>query len=480
MRITLSKLAGLLIIAAGIALYAPSGLAHPPDDPFDDTIFAPIRPGGFKVRLETVATGLTAPNWGIAAPGHPNRLFVVDQPGTLWAVNLDTGAKTVFLDVSTRLVSLGFLGPGTFDERGFLGVAFHPNYATNGLLYTYTSEPINGPADFSTMPMGTTANHQSVLLEWQVPDPTNPTSVVEPDSARELLRIDEPQFNHDGGALNFGPDGMLYVSLGDGGGADDQGLGHGATGNAQNPGNVLGSVLRIDPLGSNSTNGEYGIPADNPFVGQNDFAEEIFAYGFRNPFRFSFDMASGDLYLGDVGQNDIEEVNIVVAGGNYGWNLKEGTLFFDPNEDEPGFATTEDPGDLPSNLIDPIAQYDTHHEGHSVIGGFIYRGSRIPQLRGRYVFAEFSRIFNFPSGPNDFGRVLYLSREPLGGGLHRIFEFKHDFRLGPEDPDPPYRQTLAILGMGQDAGGELYVLGNINGVPFGSDGVVLRIVPLKP
>lgn len=222
---TRSILFRLLFI--GISIFAIPGFS------LHAQLADPIKPGGAPIKLEIVAEGLTAPNWGTVAPGDDNRLFVSDQDGTLWAIDMATGDKSVFLDVSGRLVALGIAGPGTFDERGLLGVAFHPDYASNGRLYTYTSEPVDGSADFSTIPPGTDANHQSVITEWQVPDPMNPASVVDPTSARELLRIDEPQFNHNAGAVNFGPDGMLYISLGDGGGRDDQGTGHGDIGNGQ-------------------------------------------------------------------------------------------------------------------------------------------------------------------------------------------------------------------------------------------------------
>jgi glucose/arabinose dehydrogenase len=209
-----------------------------------------------KISLETVATELTAPNWGTVVPGCPeleNRLVVSDQNGILWGIDTDSGEKTVLLDVSERLVRLGVGGEGTFDERGFLGVALHPEFADNGLLYTYTSEPVAGDADFSTMPDGEEANHQSVINEWQVVEPPcAPESVVDPATVRELMRIDEPQFNHDAGALAFGPDEMLYISLGDGGMADDQGVGHVEGGNGQDPSNILGSIVRIDPLGTDS------------------------------------------------------------------------------------------------------------------------------------------------------------------------------------------------------------------------------------
>jgi glucose/arabinose dehydrogenase len=426
--------------------------------PLDDPIPRPI-PRGMTIRLEPVATGLTAPNWGINAPGDTDRLFVVDQDGILWAIDLASGAKSVFLDVSARLVPLGAFGPGTFDERGFLGLAFHPNYESNGLLYTYTSEPVSGPADFSTMPAGTPANHQSVVAEWRVPNPTRTSSVVDPTSRRELVRIDEPQFNHNAGALNFGPDGFLYISLGDGGAADDQGVGHSPQGNGQDLSNVLGDILRIDPAGSNSANGNYGIPNDNPFVGTAGVVPEIWASGFRNPFRFSFDSETGELVVGDVGQNDIEEVDVVTKGGNFGWRVKEGSFLFDPNGDDPGFVTERSPGE-PEGLIDPIAEYD-HDEGIAVVGGFVYRGDAIPQLRGSYVFGDFARSFT------EFGRLFFLqSLRQTGASQIR------EFRLAGQDS-----LDLKLDGFGQDAAGELYVLGNTTGTPFGDTGVVLRIAP---
>jgi Glucose / Sorbosone dehydrogenase len=207
--------------------------------------------------------------------------------------------------------------------------------------------------------------------------------------------------------------------------------------------------------------------------------KEIYAFGFRNPFRFSFDRGTGALYLGDVGQNDIEEVDIVVKGGNYGWATKEGTLFFFNNGAGAGFASTMNNGLVPRGAIDPIAQYDTHHEGHSVIGGFVYRGSRFPQLAGRYVFGDFARLFRFPAGPNDSGRLFFLTQKNPKTGLRQINEL-----FVPGQPPPGQQQQagtegigLALLGFGQDAAGELYVLGNINGTPFGTDGVVLRLAP---
>ncbi|MCZ6835727.1 MAG: PQQ-dependent sugar dehydrogenase [Planctomycetota bacterium] len=418
-----------------------------------------IASGPVHIKLEPVATGLTAPNWGISAPGVANTLFVTDQPGILWRIDLSDGSKSVFLDVSSQLVPLGIFGPDSFDERGLLGVAFHPDYQSNGYLYTYTSEPVSGAADFSTMPPLTLADHQAVITRWAVPVPTDPFSVVDPGSEFEILRIDEPQFNHNAGALSFGPDGQLYIALGDGGGADDHDgqpfiggplIGHG-DGNGKNPETILGSVIRIDVNGKNSANGKYGIPPKNPFTTPGDSRlDEIFAYGLRNPFRFSFDAVTGQLWLADVGQNDIEEINLVTSGGNYGWNQKEGTFAFETNGQASGFVTSES---VPGILVEPIAQYD-HDEGIAIVGGFVSRGTRVEPLFGRYVFGDFAKTFS-----ND-GRLFHLTQ------ANEIREFN---LVGQSALD------LSLLGFGQDAAGEIYVMANATGTPFGTTGVVLRM-----
>lgn len=452
------RLVVLASVAALVATMASTAGAQ------EDRLAEPIEEGGAPLALETVTDGLTSPTWGTAAPGIDDRLMVTDQDGEVWSIDLDTGDRRVFLDVSDRLVTLGAFGPGTFDERGLLGLAFHPDYPTNGLLYTYTSQPVDGPADFSTMPMGVDPNHQSVVTEWRVLDPTDPDAVVDPATAREIVRIDEPQFNHNAGALVFGPDEMLYIALGDGGAADDQGVGHVPGGNGQDPTNILGTILRIDPLGSNSANGQYGIPADNPFVGDESALDEIFAFGFRNPYRISFDSATGTLFAGDAGQNDIEEVDVVVAGGNFGWRLKEGSACFDPNGTDPGFAFRQDPcpGTEGLDLIDPVAEYD-HQDGIAVVGGFVYRGSEITPLNGRYVFGDF---FNPPDG---HGRLLQLAKPNVRPGGLRQSDIRESAVEGLDGTN------LRILGFGQDAAGELYLLTNETGVPFGDTGAVHRI-----
>lgn len=421
-----------------------------------------------EFALELVADGFTTPLWGINAPGNNAQLYVVDQVGTITAIKLQPGKNgsvpdvVDFLDVGVTgldlLVPLGAFGPGSFDERGLLGLAFHPDYRKNGLLYTYSSEPIGPAADFSTMPQGVAANSQSVIREWRVNDPKKAESVVDPTSSRVVLRIDEPQFNHNAGAIVFGPDDLLYIALGDGGNRDDQGPGHAEGGNGQDlsDGNVLGKILRIDPLGDNSANGQYGVPPDNPFV-DGPGQDEIYAYGFRNPFRISFDSETYELYVADVGQDDIEEVNVVESGGNYGWPVKEGTFLFDMNGDMDGFASVNSPG-VPAGLIDPIAQYD-HDEGISVTGGFVYRGNRVKDLRDTYVFGDWSTGFAGPMG--------------------RLFHIDENGDLEALEPTGQDGLGLFLTGFGQDRKGELYVMGQQGLAPVGTTGQVFKIVRVK-
>ena len=461
----------------GVAL--PPGLTLPSSSTsamsaLSDPIPAPIRAGHIRVGLRTVATGMVSPVAGAFAPGIENRLFVADQIGKIWSVDIGRhpGPKTLFADLSGLVVRLADIIPGSgYDERGLLGLAFSPDYPENGLVYTYLTEPWGRPADFSTQP-GLQNNCdawlpfsprpcQNVVLEWHVRDPNDPNTTIDMSSQRELMRIDKPQFNHNAGALAFGPDGMLYISVGDGGFANDVAPGHGVGGNAQSlaPGNVLGKILRIDPRGDNSANGQYGIPRDNPFVGRQG-ADEIFAYGFRNPYRMSFDQNTGQLWVGDVGQNDIEEVDIVRAGGNYGWHVKEGTFTFNPGvglDPNGGFVSANSPG-MPPGLIDPVAEYDhtaphgSVEQGEAIVGGFVYRGSRVPALAGKYVFGDYSRVFGKPEG-----RLFYMCASP--NVTHRVCNLVVD-------------PGIAVFGFARDASGELYVLGNKTGVVAGDTGVV--------
>lgn len=423
----------------------------------DDPIPVPIPLGGVYVDLETVIDGLPAP-LGMAFPDDgTGRMLVYDQAGTVTVIDGGTPLGTPFLNVASRLVPLGIGGPGTYDERGLLGFALHPQFGTVNKVYTYTSEPVNGAADF-TLSISGSFDHQSVIAEWTV-DGGNP-NVIDESTRRELLRVDQPQFNHNGGVMRFGADGYLYIAFGDGGEADDQGDGHGASGNGQDLDTIHGAIIRIDIDGGGilSANGEYGIPPDNPFVGQAGI-DEIYAYGFRNPYSFSFDSMTGDLYVADVGQNDVEEVNIVVSGGNYGWRIKEGSFFFDPNGAEGGFVTETPVVSVPPILIDPIAEYD-HDEGISIIGGYVYHGTA-PELAGRYVFGDFGASFSQPTG-----RLFVMNPS-----TNAISELRIGLSAAP--------LGLWVKGFAQDLDGNVYVCGSDQLAPAGSGGKVLKIVPIN-
>jgi glucose/arabinose dehydrogenase len=426
-----------------ITITLPTG-GEPIDNPYP-----PITRTDTTIELETVLDGLVAP-LGLAAPDDgSNRLFVFDQVGLIHVVTAGVRAENPLLDVRDRLVDLN----EGYDERGLLGVATHPNFAQNPLIYTYTSEPSAGAATFPIDIPGGTNDHQSVLTEWRI-DPAN-SNRVDLASRREILRLDKPQFNHNGGVIHFGPDGMLYLAIGDGGEADDQGAGHSPGGNGQNLNVVLGKVLRIDVDTRTAPNGQYGIPTDNPFVNA-DGLDEIYAYGFRNPYSWSFDRLNGEMLVADVGQNEIEELDRVFKGGNYGWPIKEGTFYFDMNGTEDGFITsTPSVSNVPGDLIDPLAEYD-HSEGLAIVGGFRYHGTRFPNLIGRYITGDFGR-FNAPEG-----RLFVLDRS----------EFR-ELRLGHDN------RSLGhwIKGFGQDQHGELYVFASTNLGPSGTSGKMLKLVP---
>src|SRR5262245_15157733 len=288
-----------------------------------------IGKGRIALQLSSVASGLTAPNEVSSPADGSGRLFIVQQTGQVLILENGTVNPTPFLDVSDRLVVL----MPEYDERGLLGFAFHPDFNNASApgfhkIYTYTSEPVAGPADF-TVPNPNPFDHQSVVAEWKVSE-ADP-NVIDPGTRREVVRIDEPQFNHNGGQLAFrASDLYLYISLGDGGNFNDIGDGHNPVkGNGQDKKNVLGKVLRIDPLdpalttGSEdpiSANGKYRIARTNPFLGEPKSVGEIFVYGLRNPFRFGFDAHTDQLIIADVGQNNIEEIDLAVSGSNCGWN----------------------------------------------------------------------------------------------------------------------------------------------------------------
>jgi glucose/arabinose dehydrogenase len=408
--------------------------------------------GPQRIELQLVASGLVSPNYLVSAPDGTDRQFILDQTGQIRIIQAGALLTTPFLDVTSIMVT-----PNTnFDERGLLGLAFDPGFADPGSpghrrIFTYTSQPVSGTADLTDQ-YAATINHHAVISSWRV-DASSP-NVVDTASRIDILRIDEPQANHNGGTIAFGPDGFLYISLGDGGGANDNNAnGHNPlTGNGQDPNIALGKILRIDVNGTNAANGKYGIPATNPFAVSGG-VKEIFALGFRNPYRFSFNGA--ELLVGDVGQNRVEELNRVELGKNYGWRQKEGTFKFNPADG----TVSDDLSGVPAGLTDPIAQYD-RDEGISIIGGFVYDGSLLPGLTGKYIFGDFARAFTSPSG-----RLFYY--DFTAAEIREFIIGRDDRALG-----------LFVKGMGQDQNGEVYVLGSTTVGPTGTTGVVYKLVPV--
>jgi glucose/arabinose dehydrogenase len=424
---------------------------------------------GPTVGVRVVADGLTSPIALVPVADGSGRRFVVDQAGTIRVLTADGRLLPApFLDLRGRIVPL----MPEFDERGVLGLAFHPGYAANGRFFVYYSAPLRpgAPAGY---------DHTARVSEFRVSaDPNR----ADPASERVLLEIDKPQFNHNGGTLLFGPrDGYLYMSIGDGGGADDVGLGHVEDWYAANEGgngqdvqsNLLGDILRIDV----DRGAPYGIPADNPFAGTPgcaDGCDETWSYGWRNPYRMSFDMGgSGRLFVGDAGQILWEEVSIAVKGGNFGWNVKEGAHCF--STDNP----SESPPDCPDvvgaphpragdPLIDPVIEYKNDENpaggglGHVVVGGHVYRGDDLPQFSGDYVFGDWSRELEEGDGS------LFVAK-PRKAGLWKLQQLQVAGR-------PNRRLGHFLIGFGQDLAGEMYVLTTDQPGPTGTTGRVNRLV----
>jgi glucose/arabinose dehydrogenase len=443
-------------------------------------LLPPILPGDIAIHLRPIATGLAAPDYAISAPGDVSRLFVVEQSGLLRVIQNGTLLAAPALDIQARVAPP--LNPANAnDERGFLGLAFHPGFSNPAsagyrTLYTYTSEPIPaGSSPTYAAPNGAVQNYKNLVSEWKV-SATDPNQ-VDPGSRRELISFGKNAGNHNGGTIAFGRDGYLYLGLGDGGNANDVGPSHiEPGGNSQNLSTPLGKMLRFDPLqptltaGSPdaiSANGQYRIPPGNPFQGAGQ-VPETYAYGFRNPYRFSFDKNTGELILADVGQNNVEEINRVTIGGNYGWAVKEGSFLFNRTGPGAGTVGARSPG-VPAGLIDPITgtvgtlEYD-HGDGISITGGFVYRGSAIPALFGKYVFGDLALRAGGGGAPRADGRLFYAD---LVTG--EIKEF-----LLPEFAAGVLPNGLTVHGFGEDATGELYAL--VTNTPAnGIGGIVYQI-----
>ncbi len=390
----------------------------------------PVKESGV-INLKLIADNFVSPVKLIESPDDSNRLFVAEQIGVIKIIKNGEVLDEPFLDLREKMVELR----ESYDERGLLGIAFSPDFKNDKNFYVYYSVPLrrNAPDGW---------NHTSRISEFKVLD-DNPDK-VDLKSEKVILEIDEPQFNHNGGEIIFGSDGYLYVAVGDGGNADDFGLGHSETGNAQDLSNLLGKILRLKVDG--------GIPSDNPFVGKTG-RDEIYAYGFRNPFRMSFDKETGRLFVGDVGQNLWEEIDIVEKGKNYGWNIKEGTYCF--SHESPGESPTDcaNVGYEGEELMAPILEYN-HSEGISVIGGFIYRGTEIPEWYGKYIFGDWSNSFE------------------SGGGKLLVAEEKE----GRWNITETMKLNAFVMGFGEDKKGELYLLTSDKAGLGSNTGKIYKIV----
>jgi glucose/arabinose dehydrogenase len=390
-----------------------------------------------------------------------DRLFVIDQIGRIWIID-ENGNKLPepFLDITSKVVPLN----PNYDERGLLGFAFHPDYLKNGRFFVYYNAPrrAGGPQP------GVLWNNLSRIVEFRVSSSNRNKADVA--SERALIELDDPQSNHNGGTIAFGPDDYLYIAIGDGGGANDVGPGHVEDWYPVNPGgngqdveaNLFGNILRIDV----NRGSPYGVPRDNPFVGRPG-RDEIYAYGFRNPYRFSFDIGgSHRLFAGDAGQLLYEEIDVVRKGQNYGWNVKEGRHCFNALNSLMELPSCPFIDPLGNRLIDPVIEVNNFQNpkggrATTVIGGNVYRGDDIKSFRGEYIFGTFSQN---PGVPN---AELFISH-PEGSGMWDYSEIS--LKSTPNDIG------YFLKGFGQDNEGELYLALSLRLGPSGTEGKIFKLV----
>lgn len=389
----------------------------PLQEPAPDEIVSQEVPSDFPtLKLTKMADGMKQPLYGKAAPGQPERLYLLEKAGVIKV--LEVGGPRVrlreqpFLDISAKV--------STRSERGLLGLDFPADYVTSGIFYIHYNN-LEG----------------DTILARMTVDPKDRLR-ANPESEEILLQEKQPWANHDGGELCFGPDGMLYLGLGDGGAANDP------KNNGQRPESVLGKIIRVDVSGG--VGSPYKIPEDNPFVGDDAFRPEVWAWGLRNPWRFSFDRETGDLWIGDVGQNKWEEINFAPAsskgGENYGWRIREAAHPFNDDDPKPKVP-----------LIDPIFEYRQGGplNARSVTGGYVYRGSKIPSLKGWYIFGDYVS-----------GQIWGLKQE--GGELVGQVDLTPMLASGSGKGAVPGLASFA-----EDAAGELYVMSLSQGTVFRID-----------
>ena len=394
------------ILAASLAIAGPGGghLERP-----ESASAMTVDPSLVTIALQLVAAGLQRPVSVRSSGDGSGRLFVVEQPGRIRIIDGNVLQSTPFLDIANRVRD-------TANEQGLLGLAFHPEYARNGRFFVNYTD-LSG---------------DTVVAEYTRSE--SDINMSDPSSEAIIMTIQQPYSNHNGGDLAFGPDGYLWISTGDGGsGGDPQG-------NAQNPETLLGKLLRVD-IDKGLT---YTIPSDNPFVDDPEVRDEIWALGLRNPWRFSFDRLNGNLFIGDVGQRSWEEIDFEArtdpGGRNYGWNTMEGSHCYESSS-----CSTE-------GLTLPAAEYG-HAQGCSVTGGYVYRGTRFPALRGLYLYGDFCS-----------GTVWGLGSEGPGNWNAAV--------VG--------QTGLSISGFGEDESGELYLTDLRNGAVYLITGRVASPTPRRP
>ncbi|MBD3404669.1 MAG: glucose sorbosone dehydrogenase [Candidatus Lokiarchaeota archaeon] len=347
----------------------------------------------------TQPLGLVSPDDGT------DRIFIVTKPGEIYVFDNDPSvtAATLFLDIKDKVNDIG-------GEEGLLGLAFHPDYSSNGYFFVdYTAD----------------SPRRTVIERYTVSEDN--VNQADSTSGQVILEVDQPYANHNGGQIGFGPNGFLYIALGDGGSGGDP------DGNGQDRTNLLGAILRID-VDTTDEGLEYGIPDTNPFVDNTDgYKEEIYAYGLRNPWRFSWDSETDEMWTADVGQGEVEEIDIIESGNNYGWNVMEGDQCYEP-----------DTGCDSTDLTMPIWTYQ-HDVGNSITGGFVYRGTNNPNLIGKYIYGDFGsgKIWAL-----DYDGESETSNEELLDTTSQISSFGIDSN-----------NELYVI----DFAGEIYIFGDSNG-----------------
>lgn len=417
-----------------------------------------------NIGLKLITEGIGAPMALAPFADGSGRMLLAEQNGVIHLLDRDgKRGDQLFLDLRPKMVAIN----KGMEERGLLGLALHPQFNSNRKFYAVYSAPRRDSAPEKW-------DHTERLSEFKA---SADFASADPASERVILEIDEPDWNHNSGRIAFGPDGFLYMSVGDGGAYNDvgdvaRGRGHPPEGNGQKLDTLLGKVLRLDVDRGNP----YGIPKDNPYADGKKGLPEIFAYGLRNPWGMSFDRGGKrELILADVGQDRWEEINVIVNGGNYGWRLREGFDGFDPKNPRSAPTNAVSVGADGKPFVDPVLTYKTlrgrgtesNAFGVTVTGGHVYRGKAMPALVGKYIFADWSRSMAIPDGtmlvatiPSGNASGARWTVEPLA-----LKEF------------PNGRIKSYIWALGEDADGELYVLANGMNSAFGTKGKVSKLVP---